>query len=331
MELKLNEERIGAALKSASRSKAGRGVAAVLVSVLRFFVLLAIGYIVLYPLFYMVTSSLSTKASLLDPTSVWIPRELTLDNFQFMYEVLDYGKALLSTLRTELLSALIEVVTCGIVAYGFARFRFPMKRVLSALLFLTILVPAPMLVIPLMVNFSHLDFLGILSLVKTVGGPDLRLDLLGTSWTFWLPSLFASGLRSGIMIYIYIQFFKGLPGELEEAAWIDGAGPIRTFVSIAVPSSTVVILTVSVFSLIWHWNDTYLATMYLDTDYPLSVSMSKVVELLQYKNIWLSPDKPEGLAYLMTACLMFVLPPLIFYVIVQHWFVESIDRVGITG
>ncbi len=325
----MNDKKLGGGLSACP--KAARKTADVVVAVVRWFILLAIGYIVIYPLFYMITSSLSTRSSLLDPTSVWIPKELTLDNFKFMWEVMDYGKAFLSTVRVELVSALIEVLTCAIVAYGFARFRFPGKRLMTAALFLTILIPAPMIIIPLMMNFSHLDLFGILSLVKTLGGPDLRLNLLGTPWTFWLPSLFANGLRAGIMIYIYIQFFKGLPGELEEAAWMDGAGPVRTFFSIAVPSSSVVILTVTVFSIIWHWNDSFLATMYMDTDYPLSVTMSKLVELLTYKNVYLSPDRPEGLAYIMAACLMFILPPLVFYLIVQHWFVESIDRVGITG
>lgn len=325
----MNDKKLGGGLSACP--KAARKTADIVIAVVRWFILLAIGYIVIYPLFYMITSSLSTRSSLLDPTSVWIPKELTLDNFKFMWEVMDYGKAFLSTVRVELVSALIEVLTCAIVAYGFARFRFPGKRLMTAALFLTILIPAPMIIIPLMMNFSHLDLFGILSLVKTLGGPDLRLNLLGTPWTFWLPSLFANGLRAGIMIYIYIQFFKGLPGELEEAAWMDGAGPVRTFFSIAVPSSSVVILTVTVFSIIWHWNDSFLATMYMDTDYPLSVTMSKLVELLTYKNVYLSPDRPEGLAYIMAACLMFILPPLVFYLIVQHWFVESIDRVGITG
>lgn len=325
----MNDKKLGGGLSACP--KAARKTADIVIAVVRWFILLAIGYIVIYPLFYMITSSLSSRSSLLDPTSVWIPKELTLDNFKFMWEVMDYGKAFLSTVRVELVSALIEVLTCAIVAYGFARFRFPGKRLMTAALFLTILIPAPMIIIPLMMNFSHLDLFGILSLVKTLGGPDLRLNLLGTSWTFWLPSLFANGLRAGIMIYIYIQFFKGLPGELEEAAWMDGAGPIRTFFSIAVPSSSVVILTVTVFSIIWHWNDSFLATMYMDTDYPLTVTMSKLVELLTYKNVYLSPDRPEGLAYIMAACLMFILPPLVFYLIVQHWFVESIDRVGITG
>ena len=300
-------------------------------SILRWFILLSIGYIVLYPLFYMITSSLSTKESFLDPTSVWIPSSITMENFKFMYKVMDYGKALYSTVRIELVSALLEVFVCSIVAYGFARFKFPFKKFLIALLFVTILIPTPMIIMPLMMNFSKLDFFGILGIFDKISGIDLRPDLLGTPWTFYLPSLFASGLKSGLLIYIYIQFFKGLPYELEEAAWIDGAGPIRTFIAIAIPSSGVVILTVTVFSLIWHWNDYFMASMFMDEGYPLAVTMSKLHDLLNYNGIYLSPEKPNGLAYVLTACLMFIIPPLIFYIIVQHWFVESIDRVGITG
>ena len=303
----------------------------IIISIVRWCILLSIGYIVLYPLFYMITSSLSTKESFLDPTSVWIPKVITLGNFSFMYKVMDYGNALWATFRVEIISALIEVVTCAIVAYGFARFKFPGKKLFTGLLFLTILVPSQMIIIPLMVNFSKLDVLGILSLFNTITGIDLRLNLLGTPWTFYLPSLFANGLQSGILIYIYIQFFKGLPHELEEAAWIDGAGPWRTFFSIAVPSSGVVILTVTVFSMIWHWNDYLLASIYMEAGYPLSVTMRKLTELLNYNNVYLTPDRPECMAYIMTACLMFIVPPLIFYIIVQRWFVESIDRVGITG
>lgn len=316
------------ALKCVNNSQKGKSI---IIAAFRWFILLSIGYIVLYPLFHMITSSLSTLESILDPTSVWIPKSITFENFTFMYDVMDYGNALWATVKIELVSAMIQVATCAIVGYGFARFKFPFKRLLTGLLFVTILIPAPMIIIPLMVNFSHLDILGIFGLFNKLIGIDLRPDLLGTPWTFYIPALFASGLRSGIMIYIYIQFFKGLPAELEEASWIDGAGPIRTFLSIAVPSSSVVILTVTVFSVIWHWNDYFLASMYMETNYPLSVSMGKLVELLTYKNVYLSPDRPECIAYLMAACLLFIIPPLVFYLIVQHWFVESIDRVGITG
>ncbi len=318
-------------LKTQKAKEQKRVVSNILNLIVRWFILLSIGYIVLYPLFYMMTASFSSRESFLDPTVVWIPKSLTFSNFEFMIDVMDYGNAFWSTMRVHMVSALIEVFTCAIVAYGFSRFNFPFKRILTMLLFVTILIPSTMLIIPLMVNFSHLDVFGILGLFNKLTGIDLRPDLLGTAWTFYLPSLFASGLKSGILIYIYMQFFKGLPKELEEAAWIDGATPLRTFISIAIPSSSVVILTVTVFSIVWHWNDYFLAEMYMDADYPLAVTMSKLKDLINYHNIYLTPDKPEGMAYLMAGCLMFIVPPLIFYLIVQRWFVESIDRVGITG
>ena len=300
-------------------------------SLIRYFMLISIGYIILYPLFYMITSSFSSKESFLDPTVVWIPKQLTLDNLKFMWDVLDYGNTFWNTVSVQIVSALIQVLSCAIAAYGFARFKFPLKKVLTAVLFITILIPSNMITVPLMVNFSKLDFLGILGLFDKITGIDIRPDVLGTAWTFYLPSLFANGLKSGILIYIYIQFFKGLPYELEEAAWIDGATPLRTFFAIAVPSSSVVILTVTVFSIIWHWNDYFMSSMFMDTDYPLAVAMSRLVELLQEHNVFLTPQRAEGLAYLLGGCLLFIIPPLVFYLIIQHWFVESVDRVGITG
>jgi len=186
--------------------------------------------------------------------------------------------------------------------------------------------------IPRMVNFSKLDFLGILGLFEKLTGLELRPNITNTGWTFWIPSFLGVGLRSGILIFIYIQFFKGLPRELEEAAWVDGAGPIKTFLRIAIPSSGVVILTVSVFSLIWHWNDSLLSSMYMTKDYPLSVMLSQFrVNLLQIYNIEFNSNDPQSAAIAMASCVLFVAPMLIFYMIVQHWFIESIDRVGITG
>lgn len=133
-----------------------------------------------------------------------------------------------------------------------ARFKARGKGVFNALLILLILIPSQMIVVPMMMNYSKLDILGIFGLLNNLTGIDLRVNILGTPLTFYLPSLFGVGLRSGVLIYIYIQFFKGLPGELEEAAWIDGAGLFKTFFSIAVPSSSVVFTTVTIFALVWH-------------------------------------------------------------------------------
>ena len=304
-----------------------------IVSVIRIIVLLAIGYVILYPLLHMLITSIRSKESFMNASRIWIPDSFAAkENYKIALEILDYNKSIWATLKYQIVSALLEVVSCSIAAYGFARFKFKLKGLLIVWLFLTILIPDIMVIMPRVVNFSRLDFLGILGLFNKITGIDLRPNVFNTGFAFWLPSLFGIGLRSGILIYIYIQFFKGLPAELEEAAWVDGAGPIRTFLSIAVPSSGVVILTVTVFSLIWHYNDYLLSSMYLSADYPLAVYLNMMLERLPaFGYLALSPKEPETMAFLMAGCTLFVTPMLIVYMILQRWFIESIDRVGITG
>lgn len=314
--------------ETARLRRAGRGA----YGVFRILLLLAISFVIIYPLFYMISTSLRSRDSFLNSVRVWIPEKIDpLTNFKAAAETLNFGPALRSTLTLEMVSALLEIVSCAIAAYGFARFRFPLKRLFMGMLFLTILIPDTMIIIPRVANHSQLDLLGILGLVSRLTGTDLRVSILDTPWAFYLPSLFAAGLRSGILIYIYIQFFKSLPAELEEAAWIDGAGPVRTFLRIAVPSSGVVILTVSVFSIIWHWNDYFLSSMYMTENYPLAVWLTMMPKNLPGHGYALVPSQPESTSVLMAGCLLFIIPVLIIYIIVQRWFIESIDRVGITG
>ena len=302
-------------------------------AIFRLLVLLAIGYIILYPLFHTISVSLQSRDSLFASTRIWVPTDLDIKtNYQSAWKALDYGKAFYYTCIYQLAAAVIQIVTCGIAAYGFARFEFKGKGLMMTLLFISIIVPDMIVLIPRVITYSQVDFLGVLGLLGKLVGKNLRPNLINTGWTYWLPALFGVGLRSGILIYIYIQFFKGLPKELEEAAWVDGAGPIRTFLQIAVPSSRVVILTVSVFSIIWHWNDWLLCGIYLKNRFPLAI---KVKDMLYYigNAFGIGPDThtPQTAAYMMAGCVLFVVPVLIIYIIIQRWFIESIDRVGITG
>ena len=312
-------------------SKVKKKISHVVIYIARLVFLISISYIVLYPLLYMIISSLSVESAFMSSRRIWLPDSLTFTYYPMIVEIIDYFKTLLSTVKYEIVAALIEVCSCAVAAYGFSRFNFKLKKFCTAMLFLTILIPTAMIIIPLAINYAHLDIFGILGLVNKLTGVDLRPSISNTPWSFWLPSLFAMGLRSGIMIYIYMQFFKGLPGEFEEAAYVDGAGPLRTFLQIIIPSSTVVILTVSVFSIIWHWNDYQMSTMFMNKDLPLSVSLVNLPDQLGIFGYHLSDFDPRAISLLMAACILYILPVLVFYLIIQHWFIESVDRVGITG
>ena len=304
-----------------------------LYSIFRLVFLISVGFIIIYPLFYMLVSSVKSNDEILYSTRIWIPEGFSvLNNYKIATICLDYAKSLWSTFLNELIPAMIQVVSCSVVAYGFARFEFKFKNAMMFLLIVTILVPDMILLIPRMVNYSNVDFLGILGIVNKITGVDLRINILNSVWAFWLPSLLAVGLKSGILIYIYIQFFKGLPYELEEAAWVDGAGPIRTFVSIALPLSGEVIVTVTIFSLVWHWNDTTLSQMYISSDYPLAVLLERIdIQLFTKQGLLMGVKNPESISYVMASCMLFVLPMLLVYMVLQRRFIESIDRIGITG
>ena len=309
--------------------RAVKGTAGTAISVIRAAFLICMSYILIYPLVYMISMSVQSSAQLLDPSVVWVPTAVTFDNYKKAVEAMNYGGSLLFTLRVHVVSALIEIFTCAFVAYGFARFRFKGRNLMFGLVLLTILVPQEMIIIPLYVNYRNFNPLGVMSLINMISGNEEYLNLLNSGWVFYIPSILGCGLRSGLFIFIYRQFFKGLPAELEEAASIDGAGPIKTFLRIVLPSSSVAIITVTIFSLIWHWNEYYTTSMYFSEDKSLSVALSQISSLII--NIGISQYNIITQGITMAACVITVVPMLLIYLFLQKYFIQSIDRVGIVG
>lgn len=305
------------------------------VSICRVLFLVAFSYILIYPVIFMVANSVKTQADVMNPAVKWLSRGPTLYSFELAFRGMEYPKALWYTIKYEVFSAVIEVASCAVCAYGLARFKFKLKPVLMFFLVLTILVPDVVLLIPKIQNFRYMDFLGILGLISKLVGTNIRPNLTDTIWTFYLPSMFGVGLKGGLLIYVYMQFFKGLPRELEEAAWIDGAGPFKTFLSVIIPSSGVVILTVFVFAVVWHWNDWLLATMYTSENWTLASEISDISQVinrwLMANNLNLKTNPQLRYGTPLAACLLFIAPPTIMYLFLQRKFIQSIDRVGIVG
>ena len=313
--------------------KTKEGVTKFVVGIIRWVFLLSISYILLYPMLYMLSSAFRAPEDFIDPTVVWVSKNFSVKNFVIAFKALDYLKTFWSTFKIEIISAFIEIVMCSITAYGLARFDFKEKKLLMGMLIATILIPTQMIMVPLMVNMRYLDVFGILGAISKLVGTELRPNLLNTPWAFYLPSIFAVGLKAGLFTYMYVQFFKGLPKELEEAASIDGAGPVKTFLTIVVPSSGTIFLTVTIFSIIWHWNDTYLSSLFLSGDYPLSVQLSRIFTILNtgIDGVKYGQYTRSTIGIVMAACLLVILPMLIMYCILQKRFIKSIDRVGIVG
>ena len=309
-------------LKSSQRS-------AFIAFLVRAAVIIPVMYVILYPLFTMVSTSLQSQYQALDPSVVWIPKLITDENYKKAMLALDFSHSFLRSIEVNVLSAVIEVATCAVTAYGFARFKFKFKGLLMGLLILSIIVPQEMIAVPTYLQLRYADILGILGFLGKLIETELRPSLINTPWSFWIPSILSVGLRSGLFIFIYMQFYKGLPKELEEAAYIDGAGPFKTFLKIIVPSSGTAIVTVTIFSVIWHWNEYYLSSIYFSSNFPLAVKLATIEETMNVMALVNSVTNRNGI--IMAASLMFILPMLIMYMIVQRKFVKSVDSVGIVG
>ena len=280
----------------------------------RYALLISIGYIVIFPMISALSTAIKADEAFFDVSLYWLPKYVSFSSFKAAFNAMDYGRSFLRTITLQVVSAGIEVVMCAIVAYGFARFDFKFKNLFTIFLMITIIVPVNVYIVSMIVNFRNLDIFGIFGLLAKLTGIDIRPNILNTNLTFYLPSFFAMGLRSGILIYIYIQFMSSLPKELEEAASIDGAGPFKTFRKIVVPSSSVVILTVSVFSVIWHLNDSYLSMMYMTGNYPLAVSLANLGDVLKLNNPFVGAAQSSMIySTKMAGCILFVVPLLIVY------------------
>ena len=299
----------------------------VAINILRYFFLISLSYIFLYQMAYMLSQAFKPYDEIYDPAIIWVPKTFTLENVKLAWSTMGYLKSFLNTLIIPVGSGMLEVFSCSLMAYGLARFKFKGNTFLFVLVILTILIPPQMVIIPNYINYSHLDFLGVLGGISKLVGAELRPNILDTPLTFYLPALFGVGLRSGLFIFIYRQFFAKMPRELEEAAYIDGAGPLRTFLSIIIPSSSVVILTVVIFSVIWHYNDYYLSEMYMTENNTLAVMLASVTTSIGTQNI--DPDYARVLE--MAGSLIFIVPVLVMYMILQKRFIQNIDRVGIVG
>lgn len=307
-------------------------VSSIIFQSFKYVVFIAISYVLLYPFIYVCVNAFKSFYDAYDVTVNWVPKTIDFSNLALAVKVLDLWKSLGNTFFYLIASAMIEFFSCAVAAYGLSRFKLYGKGIMTTMLILNILVPSMMIITPSYVNFSSADFLGILGLVSKIIGQDIRPNLIGTPWVFYLPSLCAVGLRGGLFVYIFSQFYKSMPKELEEAASIDGAGVWKTFLQIVIPSSGSAMITVLLFSIVWHWNEYYLPQMYLD-EQTLSVAIN-TFDANTVTNV-LGLDTSNAIMMsrqiLFAGCLICVLPLLIFYLLIQKKFVASIATSGIVG
>ncbi|MEG0664475.1 MAG: carbohydrate ABC transporter permease [Clostridia bacterium] len=280
--------------------------------------LLGLGFVMLYPILILVSNAFKAKEDIYDPTVIWIPKHFSFDALKLAVGTLDYWNKLISTCQILFPSVILQVVSTVLVAYGFARFKFKGKGFLFGVLIFTIIVPIQTYIVPLYGSFQS-------------------IKMLNTPIAFWIMAAFGMGIRSGLYIFIVRQFFRNMPPEIEEAALIDGCGYFKTFLKVMLPNVVPAIVTISLFSIVWYWNDYYMASMFYNSNQPLSVYMTflqanlsvnsqTIIKDITSTDLWLLKD-----GVLSCGALLTIGPILLLYCFAQKFFTESIERTGIVG
>ncbi|MDR2821965.1 MAG: carbohydrate ABC transporter permease [Acholeplasmatales bacterium] len=275
--------------------------------------LIIISFIYLYPLLYMISGSLMDISDMQNPTVYFVPTKFYLDNYRIAFEKLDYFKVLFSSLLFTVLPSLFQTISISIIAYGFARFKFPLRKLFFALSLITYVIIPQITMLPKYMLFSN-------------------FHMVGNILSFIIPATTGQGLNSAIFLLIFYQFYRLIPIQLEESAEIDGASKFKTFYLITLPLVKPAIISSFLFSLVWYWNETYISDLFLGNKAKDSTLQLRFLRFASQFN-------ETGADYLMrefegarlAAMLVVIIPLIIVYVILQRKFVEGIDAKGLGG
>ncbi len=307
------------------KSELFNGSKSFLLSVFRAILIIGISYVILAPIIGIVSRSFFSDADAINPIVFTIPMQPTLERYERAMVHLDYWHTTLNTMFYTVALTAIQVVICSMVGYGFARFQFPLKKVWFACVVIMIVIPSHTIMLPLYMTFKQFDPLGIVSAIT--GGP---INLMNSTTPIYVMTALGCGLRSGLYIYIFNQFFRGLPKEIEEAAFVDGAGTWYTYFRIMLVNAMPAVITVTVFSLVWQYNDTFMARLF---NVPSDVLVSKKLATLQ--NNIAALDKILNVRlqelYVNAGVVLVMLPIVILYLVLQRRFIEGVERSGIVG
>ncbi len=221
-----------------------------------------------------------------------------LENFGRVWELLDFPRLLFNTIAIAVIGTIGTVLSCTIVAYGFARFRFPGRGLLFTLLIATIFLPAAVTVIPTYTIFAKLGWVGT-----------------------WLPLLVPAFFANAYDVFLVRQYFMTIPTEMDEAAAIDGAGPMRILRSVLLPQAWPVIIAVAIFHLVFTWNDFFGPLIYLSAKPELQ---TVALGLARFNGVHYRDP-----ALIAAGTLMTLVIPVLAFLLTQRFFTRGIVITGV--
>ena len=310
----------------------------------RFVILLGVSYIVLYPFFAKISASFMSPEDFIDVTVMLIPKYPTFDQYKAVFLENDYISAFFNTLTLSLLSAVLQTFVSCLVGYGLAKFKFKGNSLIFGAVVLTMVIPHGTVYLSMFMEFRYFDLLKLPSFVTQyleaaghtnvygglfdlIGGKSIQLT--GTYWPMVVLSATGLAFKNGLYIFMMRQFFRGVPDELEESAYIDGSGTLRTFLQIIIPLSVPMMITIFLFSYAWQWTDDFYTNMFIATN--KITLMPDIVGIPKSLETTYAGQSLYYAAINNTCGIMIILPLVILYLFCQKYLVQGIERSGIVG
>ena len=307
----------------------------ILVNIARFLLMLGVSFVILYPFVSRIAGSFMSYTDVIDSTVSLIPKDPTLDIYKYIITEVGYLEALRNTVLLSLISAIVQTFVACLIGYGLAKFKFKGNALIMALVVVTMTIPHNSLRYSLSSHFRQFDLGTVISwdypgIIELITGG--AVNLTNTYWPMVILSLTGLAFKNGLYIYLMRQFFKGVPDELEESAYVDGSGTLRTFLQIIIPLAVPMMITIFLFSFSWQWTDEFYVGLFFPSGYNALKMMPTVYQ--EAFGGWLVP--PVGVdAYRTvvrnTAGIMIIAPLIVLYLFCQKYLVQGIERSGLVG
>jgi multiple sugar transport system permease protein len=266
-------------------------------------ILLALLAVVLYPLLWLLGSSFKSPTEVTSNMSLF-PQEFTLANYPGGWNYIrgiPFSTFFINSTVISLLTVVANAVSCLLTAYAFARLRFRGRGLFFTIMIGTLLLPGHVLIIPQYVMFNEF------------GWVDTPLPLV-------IPKLLAT---EAFFVFLMVQFMRGIPRELDDAARIDGCDPYRTFWHVILPLSRPALITTAIFSFIWTWNDFFTQLVYLPSVEKYTVPIAL--------RLFIDSSGQTSLGPMLAMSVLSLLPVFLFFLAFQRFLVEGINTSGLKG
>lgn len=296
--------------------------------------LVGVSYVILYPYITKIFGSFMTASDFKDVTVILISKSPSLDQYKYIITENGYFTALLNTFLVSLSIALIQTIVCALIGYGLAKFKFRGNNLVFFLVVFTMMVPQESL------RFSMKMFFQLFETSNPIGGLLGSMGVMETGFTNSLVPLYilaftGLGFKNGLYIFLLRQFFRGVPDELEESAYVDGSSTFRTFFTIIIPLAIPMLVTVFIFSFAWEWTDDFYTSIFFEPGYFGTQGsmkfMSSITGLPSSLKIEVRNLEAYASAITGTATILIALPLILAYLFVQNYIVQGIERSGIVG